>query len=225
MSDTDQLTESAELRELSSALRGVALPERPPLGTITARGRARQHRRRFGVACVSMAGTAAVTALALSLTGVLGQARPPMPGVIKTAAFTLVSNPDGTATLTINPAELFDAATLQADLAQDGIPAKVTVGSFCSSDPAPAGFSQVWNLKPSGEVTILANSGTQPSITLNPAAMPPGAELSFGDFQLGSGQQLATAVLIDSSSYTCSISPPPPPADGAQFLYGGHTKG
>ena len=106
-----------------------------------ARGRARRTRRLAGVAGLSVAGAAAGTALAVGLTGVLGPAR--TPGTIRTASFTLASNANGTATLTINPKELLDPAALQSDLAQDGIPAKVTSGSFCSSDPHPAGFSQV----------------------------------------------------------------------------------
>ena len=97
---------------------------------------------------MSVAGAAAGTALALGLTGVLGPAR--TPGTIRTAAFTLVSNANGTATLTINPKELLDPAALQSDLAQYGIPAKVTSGSLCSSDPAPAGFSQVVSSKLAG---------------------------------------------------------------------------
>ena len=52
-------------------------------------------------------------------------------------AFTLVSNANGTATLTINNAALLDHTTLQKDLAHYGIRALVTSGSFCSSDPAP----------------------------------------------------------------------------------------
>jgi hypothetical protein len=67
---------------------------------------------------------------------------------IQTAAFILVEHANGTATLTINPSELLDAAALQNDLRQDGIPALVTSGSFCSSDPAPAGFSQVVSFYP-----------------------------------------------------------------------------
>lgn len=76
------------------------------------------------------------TALALGLTGVLGPAAARPPSTIRTVSFTLVSNQNGTATLTINPKELLDAAALQNDLQQDGIPAMVTSGSFCSSDPA-----------------------------------------------------------------------------------------
>src|SRR5436190_2057876 len=132
---------AAAPRELRDSLPGVAVPGRPRLETITARGRAHRRRRRSAVAGLSVAGVAAGTALALGLTGVLGPARPP--GTIRTASFTLVSNANGTATLTINPKELLDPAALQSDLTQYGIPAKVTSGSFCSSDPHPAGFSQV----------------------------------------------------------------------------------
>ena len=129
--------------------------------------------------------------------------------------------------------ELLDPAALQSDLAQYGIPAKVTTGSFCSSDPAPAGFSQVVSFTPAGPYTATPQNGAQPTITIDPAAMPAGTELSVGDFQLSSGefsgQQQADFVLIDTSSYTCSSTPPDPnglpvgygPADGIGLLYGG----
>jgi len=153
------------------------------------------------------------------LTGVLGAA--PAPGTIQTAAFTLASHSDGTATLTINPRELFDPATLQSDLAHYGIPAKVTTGSFCSSDPAPAGFSQAVSLQGSG--TWRAGSATQPTITIDPSAMPAGTELSLGDFQLSTGERQADFALMDTSSYTCSTTPSGPggPPDGLGLLYGG----
>jgi hypothetical protein len=179
-------------------------------------------------------GAAAGTALALGVSGVLGPAR--APGTIRTAAFTLVSNSDGTATMTINPKELLDPAALQSDLAQYGIPAKVTTGSFCSSDPAPAGFSQVVSSHLAGPFTATPQNGAHPTITINPAAMPAGTELSIGNFQLSSGehagQQQADFVLIDASSYTCSSTPPDPiglpdgygPADGIGLLYGGHAR-
>ena len=130
MSGNDQMTDGAELRELRHSLSGVAMPERPRLEAITARGRARRRHRLSAVAGVSVA-AAAGTALALGLTGVLGPAG--APGTIRTASFTLLSNSNGTATLTINPKELLDPAALQSDLTQYGIPAKVTSGSFCSS--------------------------------------------------------------------------------------------
>src|SRR5439155_26984135 len=101
MSGNDQMTDGAELRELRHSLSGVAMPERPRLEAITARGRARRRRRLSAVAGLSVAGAAAGTALAIGLTGVLGPAR--TPGTIRTGSFTLVSNANGTATLTINP--------------------------------------------------------------------------------------------------------------------------
>ena len=51
--------------------------------------------------------------------------------------------------------------------------------------------------------------------------MPAGAALGISDFQLASGQQLSTVVLISSSSYSCTSTPPPAPADGSQVEYGG----
>ncbi len=68
-------------------------------------------------------------------------------------------------------------------------------------------------------------SGMHPTITIDPATMPAGTELSFGDFQLTTGEQQASFALIDASSYVCTSTPPGPacPPDGAQLLYGGHT--
>ena len=225
MSGNNQMTDPAELRELRDSLSGVAVPGRPQLATITARSRAHRRRRLSAVAGLSVAGAAAGTALALGLTGVLGPAR--TPGTIRAASFTLVSNSNGTATLTINPKELLDPAALQSDLAQDGIPAKVTSGSFCSSDPHPAGFSQVVSVNWPSNAS--PQSGVQPTITIDPSAMPAGAELSVGYFRLPSGEQQADVVLMDSNSSTCTSTPPDPngpptgygQSDSLGLLYGG----
>lgn len=217
----DEMSDNEVLRAASDSLSALPVASPPDVEAIMARGCARRRRRRSAVAGLSVAGAAAGTALALGLTGVLGPAR--TSGTIRTAAFTLVSNTNGTATLTINPEELLDPAALQSDLAKYGIPAKVTSGSFCSSDPAPAGFSQVVSFYQAGEFTVTPQSGVQPTITIDPAAMPAGTELSVGDFQLSSGQQQADFALIDTSSYTCSSTPPGPtgPPDGFGLLYGG----
>ena len=132
----DEMSDNEVLRAAADSLSALPVATPPEVEAIMARGRARRRRRLSAVASVSVA-AAAGTALALGLTGVLGPAR--TPGTIRTVSFTLVSNSDGTATLTINPKELLDPAALQNDLAHYGIPAKVTSGSFCSSDPAPAG--------------------------------------------------------------------------------------
>jgi hypothetical protein len=186
-----------------------------PLDTIVRRGRAARRRHRL----IGLAGTGAVAvtaALAVGLTGVIGSAH--RPGTIRTAAFTLVSNTNGTATLTINPRVLLDPSTLQSDLKQEGIPAIVRVGSFCSSDPPPSGFPQVVSSqpKPQGSGPV-----TNPKLTIHPAAMPAGTELSFGNFQLANSQQ-TTFALIDTGSYTCTSTPPTPRSPGAMTLVYGH---
>lgn len=223
MPDNDQMTDSAELRELRESLSGVAVPERPRLEAITARGRERRRRRLSRLTGMAVVGVAAVSALAIGLTGVHGRA--PTLGTIRTASFTIHRNDNGTDTLTIHPTVLLDPAVLQSDLAKYGIPAKVTVGSFCSSDPAPAGLSQV--VTGPGEGTFRAGSGEQPTITIDPAAVPAGTELSVGDFQLTTGEfageQQANGALIDTSSYTCTSTPPTLGPDASRFglLYGG----
>jgi hypothetical protein len=224
----DEMSDNEVLRAASDSLSRIPMANPPDVEAIMARGRARRRRRLSAVAGLSVA-AAAGTALALGLTGVLSPAPARSTATIRTAAFTLVSHSNGTATLTISPKELLDPAALQSDLAQYGIPAKVTTGSFCSSNPAPAGFSQVVSSYPAGPYTATPQPVAQPTITIDPAAMPAGTELSIGNFQLSSGEQQADFVLIDTSSYTCSSTPPDPnglpdgygPSDGIGLLYGG----
>jgi adenosine deaminase len=170
---------------------------------------------------------AAATALALSLTGVLGASQAKAPHSMRTMSFTLVSHRDGTATLTINPDVLLDATALQNDLQQDGIPAHVTSGSFCSSNPAPAGFWHVVSGSTApqntynGEVfgpsrTPVNDNGitkraVTPTITFNPANIPAGTELSFGDLPPGSGMYGVAMGLIDTNSAVPSLPEHPLP--------------
>jgi hypothetical protein len=192
------------MSELTSELQrmadGAARQARPPAAAEIIRqgDRRRRHsltRQSFGA--LSAAGVVgAGVALGLVLTG----SAPAHTGTIRTVAFTLVNNANGTTTLTINNNVLFEPGTLQSDLVRDGIPAKVTVGSFCSSDPAPASASQVVsvpNIQP----------GEAPTVTIDPKAMPAGTELSFGNFQLADGGRTFIAV-IDPGSYTCASTAP-----------------
>ena len=225
----DEMSDHEVLRAASDSLCAIPMAGPPDVEAIMARGRARRRRRLSAAAGLSVA--AAGAALGLALTGVLGPAR--TPGTIRTVSFVLTSNANGTDTLTLNPRELLDPAALQNDLQQDGIPAIVNSGSFCTSDPAPAGFSQAVTSTPSGEGNGTPGSGPQPTITIDPSAIPSGTELSFGYFQLTSGQyagsQQADMVLIDAGSYTCGSTPPDPngmpdgygPSDGIGLLYGG----
>jgi hypothetical protein len=182
-----------------------------PVDAIVRQGRAARRRHRL----IALAGTGAVAAfaaLAVGLTSVPGSTH--RTGTIRTAAFTLVSHANGTATLTINPRVLLDPNTLQSDLKQDGIPARVTTGIFCSSDTPPAGFSQVVSSQPTPQGSEPVQT---PTLTIDSAAMPAGTELSFGNFQLADSQQ-TSLTLIKTGSYTCSGTPPALRTPGAMTL-------
>jgi hypothetical protein len=219
MSDIDQLTDSAEVRQLRDSLSALDVPGPPRLESIRDRGRARRRQRISRAARLSVGGVVAATALAVGLTAAHNSA--PRLGTIRTAAYTLHQNRNGTDTLTLNPVELLDPSQLQSDLAQYGIPALVTSGSYCTSDPEPAGFSQV--VSGPGPGTSQDGSGDHLTMTIDPSAMPAGTELSVGDFQLASGEQQANLDLINSSSYSCISTPPTlgPGTPGFGLLYGG----
>ncbi len=167
--------------------------------------------RRQLAAGITAATAAAALVLGLGLTGAFSSASARGTGTVQTTAFTLAEHANGTATLTINLNALLDPTTLQSDLRQDGIPALVTTGSFCSSDPVPAGINQV---VPPGPKTP---PGAVRTITINQAAMPTGTELSFGNFQLSPGSETAVG-LIDTNSHTCTSTTPTTPPSGADFM-------
>ena len=110
MNHDEHLDDSTLTQELRDSLSELATPEQPPLAEITGRGRAHRRRRLAGFAGTGVAGVAAGTALALGLTGVLGAAparstgttgagtAARSTGTIRTAAFTLTSNANGTDT-------------------------------------------------------------------------------------------------------------------------------
>jgi hypothetical protein len=174
--------------------------------------------RRLGAGITAAAAAAAVV-LGLGLSGAFGSAQAGGTGIIRTTAFTLVRHANGKVTLTINLFTVLETGTLQSDLQEDGIPAIVTTGSFCSSAPAPAGFARV--------VTVTGPKGSR-TMTINPAAMPVGTELSFGYFQLaptvGTPAGAATALaLIDTNSHNCTsaavtVTGPPPPGAVAMVV-------
>jgi hypothetical protein len=215
----DELSDDEVLRAASESLSATPMASPPDVEAILARGRAVRARRRIPGAVSGLAAvTAAAVVLGLGLSGALGSAPARGTGTIRTAAFTLAEHANGTATLTLNFHELLDAAALRNALQQDGIPALVTSGSFCSSHPALAAFSQVMSptrVEP-GRHHHLRGA---PSIsTINPAAMTEGTELSFGIFQLGPDEQQVDAELINTSSYSCTSTPPSPPLDHGMFL-------
>ena len=220
---TDELERELR-RAFASAAAGYEYPEQARQRLLQRNYRLGSGHRRLTVGITAAAAAGSVV-LGLGLSGALGSSPARGTGTIRTAAFTITRNANGTATLTINPRVLFDPSTLQSDLAQYGILAKVTTGSFCSSEPAPSGFSQVVTFSPA----FWGNSGPQhvhvqnPTVTINPATMPAGTELSVGAFQVSNGYNTALA-LISTNSYTCtSTAPTTPPSSGALLHWNGST--
>ncbi len=162
--------------------------------------------------------------LGLGLSGVLGTSAPRGSGTIRTVAFTLTRHANGTATLTINPRVLFNPSTLHSDLARDGIPAKVTTGRFCSTSPAPGGFSQVVTFSPPFKGDSDHTQVHNPTVMINPAAMAAGSELSVGAFRSSSGYDTALA-LISTNSYTCTSTAPTTLVPGGALLHWNGTAG
>jgi hypothetical protein len=213
---------SSDMEELArEGMRQFTAPLQvsPDLAARACERHRRRARRRISGAVSGLAVVAATVVLSLGLSGAFGSAPAHDTGTIRTAAFTLAEHADGTATLTINPYVLVDPRALQRDLRQDGIPALVTVGSFCSSQPIPSGFTQV----------VSGPSGPPPSYTINPAAMPAGTELSFDNFNVPNPPayrngplRIETVMeLIDTNSYTCTHALPepwPPPYGKAAFV-------
>ena len=177
-----------------------------PVEAILARSRSQRHRRRL--AELSVAGVAASTVLALGLAGVFGSgSHTPA----HTAGFTLVSNTNGTKTLTLNESQVFNPSALQHALAHDGIPARVRTGIFCSSNPAPPSEGVLSVQLPGGAPVPKSYPGHERSTppdavtVINPAAMPAGTELSFT--YVNHDRDLSGALIYDHN-HTCGPNAP-----------------
>jgi hypothetical protein len=235
MNHVESPNDSALTRELRHALSELAAPERPPLAAITGKGRAHQRRRFAGFAGLGITGAAACTVLAVGLTGALGAAparsttagqttaparsTPTSADTIRTTAFVLTSNSDGTDTLTLTMNQMLNSATLQQALTQHGIPALVKTDIYCSSSPAapdpvkigvlsirlPSGSPHTMVPAPSGPVpSEVTQMAARTETVINPAAIPTGTELFFG---YSSTFRAVFTDLIYTSSYTCSSNP------------------
>jgi hypothetical protein len=196
------------------SVRGVRM--NVPAGQIVSRSRAIRasgHRRlAAGITAVAAAGS---VVLGLGLSGALSAAPNGRTGTIRTAAFTLTRNANGTDTLTLSNGQIIDPAAVQQALAQHGIPALVKIDTICSSNPAlpgPASIGvltvQIPGVNPADpgphRVLLPANAVT----VINPEAMPAGTELFLGYFNSGPVRTI-NARLIYANSYTCSTGVPP----------------
>jgi hypothetical protein len=223
MSDDDFLHESLLTRQLHERLSDLAVPKPPALAVITGKGRVHRRRRHVRFAGLGVTGLATGTALAFGLVAALGavsHSTAANANTMQNTGFVLTADADGTDTLTLAASQMFDAAALQQVLVQHGIPALVKTDSYCWSTPAPPNTAAVLSAKPpagsSHPSPALSPGNAKPGThqftenvvvtVINPAAMPPGAELFFGYLD---GGRTIFFDLIYTASHTCGTEPPP----------------
>jgi hypothetical protein len=130
--------------------------------------------RRRRTAAVA-AGAVAAVAAGLTIVAVIpGGAHPSPPATPQLAAFSISAGPNGTSALTLRKGQQYrlDPVALRQALAEHNIPALVTVGQNCDTTPEPAGLDQV--------VRAERQSDDSVTLTIDPAALPPSAEVSIG---------------------------------------------
>jgi hypothetical protein len=221
MNGYDDLSNEDVLRAAARSMATIPAAAPPDVNAIMARGRARRRHQLAGAGMAGVTGIAGVAVTSLALTGGLGGGGTAGTGggigTIHTEAFTLSENANGTAELRLNRAETFNPEALQRALAQDGIPALVTSGRYCSSDPAlpsPHHLGVLSVLVPDGIPLGPPGPSSEQSVppgsvtVINPAKLPAGTKLFF-DYTRTGGSESLTGGLLATHSYTCVKGGPP----------------
>ncbi len=186
--------ETDVLDELKESLSGVHMDR--PVEAIVARGRSHQRRQRSRR---MLSGVAVALALVLVVVTVDHSGSTPRGSTgsgIHLAAFTVVTNTDGTATLTLVKGVPLDPNALRQKLEQAGVPAVVTLDRSCSNQVADSGaLDRVVSVQRRTDGTVV--------LVITPSAMPAGSELSIGVFPTHKVWTLATA----GAPLTCTSSP------------------
>lgn len=158
-----------------------------PVEEVFSRERARRRHRLslsgFGAAAVAAAGATAAVTFALggsTPASQPGHHRPQPPAPVRLTAFSVRSGPGDRTTLILHKGPQYpklDSAALRKALARHGIPALVTVGTFCRSAQggASAGYGKVVQPSPQGD-------GGSNSIVIDGRSIPAGSRLSIGLF-------------------------------------------
>lgn len=218
MNDDDVLT---QLREAVPAV-----PMQTPLEQVLARGES--HRRRRLVmrvaAATSVLGVAAAVAVAAAShdNGSAPHSRTTIASGthqlnIRTVAYTVTSNSDGTVTVWTKQAYFDDPSGLQSALRSAGFPVLIKVGEFCRG-PNDDGY-----LDPSGQgrgvqavMTPGDNSNGDVEFTFDPNAMPANTELFIGylspaQLAVTDGRPGSVERLVPTNTpLTCTTQAPPP---------------
>ena len=218
MNDDDVLTQVRE------ALPAIHM--QTPVEQIIARGRSRQRRRvamRIAAAA-SVTGVAATLAVLAALPGNSEATHTRTTAAhgaqqlnIRTVAYTVTSNADGTVTVWTKQAYFDDPTGLQAALRNAGFPVLIKVGEFCRG-PNDDGY-----LDPSGQgrgvqavMTPGDNSNGDVVFTFDPKAMPADTELFIGylsqaQLAVTHGRPGSVERLVPTNTQLiCTTQAPPP---------------
>jgi hypothetical protein len=164
---------------------------------IRARARGRQLRR--GLAGAGAGGTALGVGLALALGG-SGTSAPPVHVGAQSVHVNLDAwsvNTESGGLVYVDVRELQDAGLLRQTLARAGVPAIVTFGEFCTGASGGGNLDQVLGKSAVGGGKL----------TINPAAIPAGSELSIGIVSNpGKGFDNSFAIVKDGSRLTCGTT-------------------
>jgi hypothetical protein len=211
MNANDDLNDSAVLSAVRDSISGWPTPPAPRLEAIMARGRSRRRRRLGGL---SIASAGACAALAAGLAGGSGSAGPAPqhePPTVHLAAFSVVTGPGGTTTLTLYPRQVINPDAVRRALAEHGIPALVTAGKFCRTADQPApGVGQVVVLP---HRTQQVTGGQRPwppkpgPIVIYGSAIPSGVELSIGYRQDPQDREISFKLIKAGAPLTCTSIP------------------
>jgi hypothetical protein len=192
------------LRQVRESFSGLRMDL--PVEKVFARSRARRRRRLSGLTAAAAATAGAAAAVTLAAGGPAapahsgnqgpGVANPPPAslGPVKLAAFSVTNGPGDSTTLILRKGPKYarlDPAALREALARHGIPALVTVGTFCR--PGREGSANL------GQVLHESNLADGSAMVINGRAMPSGTRLSIGYFQ----NSVRMLLIKDGAHLTC----------------------
>lgn len=190
----ERLVPSGASASLAPNLAPYPMPSAPDTAAIITTGRARRRRR---MTVLSMAGTAAVTVVALGLSGAFGATghqpsgavshQPTHPALARLSAWTVTILADGNVSVRIN--QFKDPAGLQGTLRADGVPASVTFISQRNPacHPYPGGTPALGSGPPSPLRTV---------IVIDPSALPRNAGVQLATNDAATNLRLPVVVYV-----------------------------
>jgi hypothetical protein len=204
MNDDEMLaTMRGSLTGVTESMTDVRLER--PVQAIQARARGRRLRR--GLAGAGTTGLALGVGLALAAGG--GSPAGARPVHVNLDAWSVDTLSSGLVYLDVR--ELQNPVLLRQTLAAAGVPAIVTFGQFCTG-PNGGGFQDL------RQVLGKTAAGGEPKLTINPAGIPQGSELSIGIVSVWKrgirGLDAAFALVQNGAQLTCGQPSPNPSPSG-----------